>query len=313
MRILAIINARAGSASAQEGAVLREQLSTLFQARGIRAEIELVEGEKISETARRAVERAKAGEIDAVVVGGGDGTIRSVAEVLADTGISLGVLPLGTLNHFSKELGIADLEAAADAIAGGRLASVDAAEVNGRLFLNNSSVGLYPFLVQDRERRQDEHGLAKWIATALASVRMLWRFPVRRLSITVAGSTTPHRTPLLFVGNNEYCLAPPAVGKRQRLDGGELWVCVSKQQSRLGLLLLALRTAAGFSDPARDLETMRAPAAEIRSRASRIPVAFDGEAEIMRPPLRYLSRPAALRVFVPEADGGEEKRSTGEI
>ena len=307
MRILAIINARAGSAVAQDGAELREQLADLFQPRGIEADIEFVEGEDIPEAARRAVTRAKAGEIDAVAVGGGDGTIRSVAEVLADTGISLGVLPLGTLNHFSKELGVADLEAAADAIAGGRLASIDAGEVNGRLFLNNSSVGLYPFLVQDRERRQDEHGLAKWIATALASIRMLWRFPVRRLSLTVEGSTTPHRTPLLFVGNNEYCLEAPSIGARQRLDGGELWLCVSKRQSRLGLLLLAFRTALGLGNPKRDLATVRARSAEICSHSSRIPVAFDGEAEIMRPPLRYRSRPGALRVFVPVAGGGESR------
>jgi diacylglycerol kinase family enzyme len=307
MRILAIINARAGTASAQDGEALREQLATLFQSRGIDADIEFVEGEEIPEAARRALARAKAGEIDAVAVGGGDGTIRSIAEILADTGIPLGVLPLGTLNHFSKELGLADLEAAADAISGGRLASIDAAEVNGRLFLNNSSVGLYPFLVQDRERRQDEHGLAKWIATALASVRMLWRFPVRRLALTVAGSTTPHRTPLLFVGNNEYCLEAPSIGARQRLDGGELWLCVSKRQRRLELLLLALRSVLGLGNSARDLETIRAPSAEIRSHSSRIPVAIDGEAEIMRPPLRYRSRPGALRVFVPVAGGGESR------
>jgi diacylglycerol kinase family enzyme len=304
MRVLAIINARAGTADAQDETELREQLSALFQARGIEAEIELVEGEQIPEAARRAAESAKAGKIDAVVVGGGDGTIRGVAEELADTGIALGILPLGTRNHFAKELGIAGLEAAVDAIASGRTASIDAAEVNGRLFINNSSVGLYPFLVQDRERRQDEHGLAKWIAAALASLRMIWRFPVRRLSLKVEGSATPLRTPLLFVGNNEYCLDAESFGARQRLNGGKLWICVSKRQSRLGLLLLALRAVLGFSNPARDFASMRVQSAEIDSRASRIPVALDGEAEIMRSPLHYRTRPGALRLFVPEA--GEE-------
>src|SRR5690606_10276116 len=123
-------------AGAQDEAELRGQLSALFHARGIEADIELAEGEQIPEAAGRAAESAKAGKIDAVAVGGGDGTIRSVAEVLADTGIALGILPLGTRNHFAKELGIADLETAADAIAGGRTAPVDAGEVNGRLFIN---------------------------------------------------------------------------------------------------------------------------------------------------------------------------------
>ena len=84
------------------------------------------------------------GEIDAVVVGGGDGSIRTVASVLAETSVPLGVLPLGTLNHFVKDLGIPlPLEEAAATIAAGHLRVVDLAEVNGRVFVNNVSLGLY--------------------------------------------------------------------------------------------------------------------------------------------------------------------------
>lgn len=298
MRISAIINAGAGTA--QAGGDLQSELAALFAAQGVDAEIELARGDEIAGAAARGRARAEAGEIDAVVAGGGDGTIRSVAAALADSRVPLGVLPLGTLNHFAKALQLPlELEAAVATIARGQTAQVDAAEVNDRLFLNNASIGLYPFLVLDRERRQSEHRLGKWLAAALASVRMLWRFPVRRLALSIEGSTHPHRTPLLFVGNNEYQLAMPAFGERERLDGGELWLCISKSQSRLGLIGLALRTLMGFGDAARDLESHAAKSAEIRSCASRLPLAYDGEVEIMRPPLRFRARPGALTVFVP--------------
>jgi diacylglycerol kinase family enzyme len=174
---------------------------------------------------------------------------------------------------------------------------VDAAEVNGRLFLNNSSLGIYPFLVQDRERRQSAHGLTKWIAAFLASFRMLWQFPVRRLTVTAEGETRPHRTPLLFVGNNEYRLDSPGFAERKRLDAGELWVCISKAESRFGLVGLALRRIFGSVNVEHDLETMHTASVEILSRATRLPVAFDGEVDVMRPPLRYRVRPSALTVI----------------
>ena len=91
--------------------------------------------------------QAKRGEIDAIVVGGGDGSVRTVAGVLADTGVPLGVLPLGTLNHFAKDLGIPlKVEQAAAAIAAGHTRNVDIAEVNGKTFINNSSIGIYPYM-----------------------------------------------------------------------------------------------------------------------------------------------------------------------
>jgi diacylglycerol kinase family enzyme len=295
---IVIINASAGSAKAR-GGDLRTELAALFEAAGVRAEIETPDGDALRETGKRAVARAKAGEVEAVIAGGGDGTIRCVADCIADTGIPFGVLPLGTLNHFSKALGMPlELPEAVQAIARGETRKVDAAEVNGTLFLNNSSLGVYPFLVQDRERRQSAHGLTKWLAAFFASFRMLWRFPVRRLVVTVEGETRPHRTPLLFVGNNEYRLDRPGLAERERLDGGELWICISKSESRAGLVMLALRTIVRSGRFDKDLEVVRAASVEIQSRSSRLPVAFDGEVQVMRPPLRYRTRPGALTVLV---------------
>ena len=127
---------------------------------------------------RRSGRSQKRGETDAIVVGGGDGSIRTLASVLAGTDVPLGVLPLGTLNHFAKDLGIPlQVEEAAAIIAAGRTRVVDLAEVNGETFINNSSIGIYPYMVIDRERRRARHKLAKWMAMVPAFFRMLRHFP----------------------------------------------------------------------------------------------------------------------------------------
>ena len=252
--------------------------------------------------AKRALVQAKRGEIDAVVVGGGDGSIRTVASVLAETSVPLGVLPLGTLNHFAKDLGIPlAVEEAAATIAAGALRVVDLAEVNGVTFINNSSIGIYPYMVIDRERRRAQHKLAKWMAMVPAFFRMLRHFPRRRLRIQAKGFARPYRTPCLFVGNNEYGMELFTFGKRERIDAGELWFYVVKPRNPAEFFAMVWRLCFGHLDQARDLDKFELAEAEISAKASRLPVALDGEVKVMHTPLHYRSRPRALRVLVPEA------------
>lgn len=296
MRVYALINPGAGTA--EKSSDLAERLEALFKSHGIEAELNLVTGPALPAAAQAARQRAKRGEIDAVLAGGGDGSLSAVAAILAGTDIPMGVLPLGTRNHFARDLGLPlDLDAAVAVIARAKATAIDVAEVNGRVFINNSSIGAYPFMVLDRDRRRNTHGLAKWSAMVLAAIRTLWKFPRRRLLTVVEGRHESHRTPCVFIGNNEYSLSLPALGGRPRLDCGELWISVVKPKNRLALLWLGFCAAIGRTDLADDLVTERAAAVEIRSRTSRLPVALDGEVEIMRPPLRYCSRPKALQVF----------------
>jgi diacylglycerol kinase family enzyme len=272
-----------------------------FARRGATADLNILPGSRIREAAKCALERAAGGEIDAVAVGGGDGTVGAVASVLAGTDMALGVLPLGTLNHFARDLGLPlDLDAAVAVICAAQARAIDVGEVNGQVFINNSSVGLYPYMVLDRERRRSKHGQAKWAAAILAALRTLRYLPVRRLSIRAEGWSEPCRTPCLFVGNNEYSLAGPSLGRREQLDQGALSLYVARRQSRIALLWLALRSALGLVDQGRDLRVLSVRSAEIASRTSRLPVAIDGEVAVLRPPLHYRIRPGALRVFVPD-------------
>ncbi|HEX2727879.1 MAG TPA: diacylglycerol kinase family protein [Beijerinckiaceae bacterium] len=300
MRVTALVNAAAGTAERHGPDALRGTLADAFERQGLSVDLQFVPGDQLREAAEAARGAAARGEIDAVAVGGGDGTISTVAAVLAGTGIPLAVLPLGTLNHFAKDLGIpADLDAAVAVISPANMRAVDVASVNGEVFVNNSSIGIYPYMVVDRERRRSLHGQSKWVAMFWALLRGLRYFPLRRLSICAEGWAEPCRTPCVFVGNNEYCLDASSFGTRERLNAGTLCLYVARQQSRPALLWLAFRSAIGLLDRKRDLRTFKSGSVDISSRTSRLLVALDGEVLVMRSPLEYRVRPGALRVFAP--------------
>src|SRR5271166_1000269 len=136
-----------GASSHVEAA--RAHLTRMSEEFGVPARIVVTRsGGELASLAARAA-RANS---QAVVAGGGDGTVNAVAGALVATDTALGVLPMGTLNHFAKDLGIPlDLEAAARNVFIGDIAKVDVGEVNGRVFVNNSGIGLYPRIVRERE------------------------------------------------------------------------------------------------------------------------------------------------------------------
>lgn len=303
LRVAVLLNRAAGIVIDCDGRTLGETIAAAFAQHGITATLEFLSGGELKESAWRAFQQSKKNEIDALVVGGGDGSVAAVAGVLADSGLPIGILPLGTFNHFAKDLRIPlQVEQAIDVIAAGQVRPVDLGEVNGESFVNNSSIGIYPYLVVDRERLREQRGMSKWRAMALAAWRTLRHFPLRRLHIRAGGLAERYHSPCVFVGNNEYCLTGRIAGKRERLDAGELCVYVAKQQSRLALFWLACRSLLGFLDQSHDLRALKAPNMEITSSTSRLLVALDGEVTMLRTPLRYRARPNALQVYAPQDD-----------
>ena len=293
------MNSSAGTAAGKKRDDLRAELEGAFSKHAISANFEFVPGSQLQAAAERAVKRATAGEIDAIVAGGGDGTIHTVASAVAGTDIPLGIIPLGTLNHFAKDLKIPlAVENAVAVISGGVHRSVDVGEVNGEIFINNSSIGIYPYVVLDRDRRRKRQGLSKWPAMIMAGFRAFWNLPLHRLRIRAQNWQEACRSPCVFIGNNEYHLKGSSFGSRERLDGGELCLFVARRQSRLGLLWVAVRCVAGVVDQS-DLRTVATPAVDVSSRRKRLLVAFDGEIQWMQTPLHYRTRPAALRVLAP--------------
>ena len=293
--VTCILNDKAGSNGAADARAL---ITRIAAERGWRARFVLCSGGD-DLTALAAQARA-AGAM--VVGGGGDGTIAAVAAALVDTDTPLGVLPLGTLNHFAKDLGIPlDLEKAVTALFAGKAVRVDVGEVNGRIFLNNSSIGFYPRIVQEREREQ-KLGRSKWLALARASALIFQRS--RTLHVDIEGDhgrRQSYDTPFVFIGNNRYAVSGLEIGTRAVLDGGKLWVCAAPYAGRLTLIALATRALLGFVRDA-DLAAFESVETDVRMRRPHARVATDGEVVVMRTPLRYRSRPGALRVVVPSGD-----------
>lgn len=293
-RLIAIVNAAAGPSGS---APVVDILKQVFAAAGIDARIDQAHsGEEVSALARAAVRERP----DILAAGGGDGTLNVVAGAVVGSDIALGVIPLGTLNHFAKALGIAlDAAEAARSLIDATPIRVDVGEVNGRIFLNNSSLGLYPSLVRRRERQQENLGRNKWAAAAWAALTLLRRHALLRVRIELNGERIERRTAIVFVGNNAYHMAGLRVGERERLDGGELGLYLPHRGGRRGLFLLGLRAACGRLREARDFDALFASAIDIETHHERLPVAIDGEVVLLEAPLRYRIRPGALRVIAP--------------
>jgi len=292
--LVVIINASAGSGYDAQWV---QSFGNRFQAHGFEPVVTLAkDGGAMIAAARQAV----ADGVAIVVAGGGDGTINAVASVLVGTATAFGVLPLGTLNHFAKDLCIPlQLDEAIANLALGVHRQIDVGEVNTKIFLNNSSLGLYPDIVRDREKQQRRLGRGKWLAFGWAVLAALHRYPFLSVRLHLSTGRHARRTPFVFIGNNEYTMQGFNIGERTRLDGGTLSLYVAQRPGRLGLLRLALHALTGRLAQAKDFDVLLAPELEVVTRHKRLRVATDGEVTIMTTPLRYRIRPAALTVIVP--------------
>lgn len=265
--------------------------------RGIVARVDVMQGggELLAATDRASGDGARM-----VVAAGGDGTVSAVASRLAGTGTVLGVLPMGTLNHFAKDLGLPmEIDAALDVLADGRTVAVDVGEVNDRVFINNSSIGIYPDIVLDRERQRRRLGRGKWPALLVACLNVLRRHPSLKVELQVEGERLLRRSPFVFIGNNRYQVEGFAIGSRTALDAGRLSLYMAHHGGRFGLLRLAVLALLHRLRQAEDFEMLEAAELVIRPERRQIRVAADGEVLAMQGPLRYRIRPGALQVRVP--------------
>jgi YegS/Rv2252/BmrU family lipid kinase len=298
-----IINSISGSFSGGETA---DKLRDLFLERGVIANVRVAKsGADVESLASSAVASA-----DVIVAGGGDGTISTVAGAVAKAGKTLGVLPLGTLNNFSKDLGIPqDLSDAVKTIVDGNVRLVDMAEVNGQTFVNNSSIGLYPRIVLRREEQQ-RLGRGKWRAAFWAALQMFRLSPFLKVRIEVEGKSYLRKTPFVFVGNNEYEMELYNIGRREELDDGELSVYFLHRGGRWGVTLLLFHTLFGGLRQWKDFEEVSTTAVTIQTRRRKLHVALDGEVRTIRTPLEYRTLPKALKVIVPTSASGNEELKT---
>jgi diacylglycerol kinase family enzyme len=283
------VNARAGSAD-EAGDALSD---------ASRFDVRQIEPERLADEIRQAVD----GGASRVLVAGGDGTIAAAAAVVAGTPVELALLPGGTLNHFTRDLGLPIEPAEAAAIAtGGRPVEVDVGYVNDRLFLNTSSVGAYVLFVRTRERL--ERYLGYRLASLVAALRILSGLRSYRVELEVDGALRSYKTPLVFIGVGERDLQLPALGSRVPDGRRGLHVLVVRGRTRARVVAIALAAAArGVQHVSRTplLDSFLVDYCRIEMPRRRGNVAVDGEIVPMEAPLEYRLARGALRVVVPES------------
>jgi diacylglycerol kinase family enzyme len=290
--VVVLLNSRAG----RQDPAVEQALAAAFEAAGCDAAIQMTDGARIAADCSNALNDGAR----VIVAGGGDGTVSSVAAALVGRDAALGVVPLGTLNHFAKDLGLpVDVEGAARVIAARQTTCVDVGEVNGRSFINNSSIGLYARLVAERKKRE-RFGRSKWIDHGVAAVQV-WSRYYRRLHVTLRGQGVDRRvrTPFVFIGNNEYQLSGVELGGRRRLNGGCLQICMAPGMTRGGVVRMIVAAVFGRIHTIHGFESFTTTEFTLDAGHRRIEVALDGEVLIMANPLEYRIRSGVLRVIVP--------------
>jgi diacylglycerol kinase family enzyme len=287
---------------ARSGADRADALGAALDRHPGRFELRRVEaGSRIAETADAAVSAG----FPVIVAAGGDGTIGAVAERLLDTGRTLGVIPLGTFNYLARTLDLPedDIDGALAVILDGTPRPLAVGEVNGRIFLNNASLGAYAAILQRREgvyRRWGRSRLGAYWSVLATLAR--FRRPLT-LKVTVDGEVRRVSTPLAFVANN------PSQLERFDLDGadcirsGRFALFIAPDCGRIELIRYALRLALRAMKPERDFELLcgRDIVVESPHRARRL-VARDGERDRMTAPLHFRLRPDALTVLAPRTE-----------
>lgn len=280
MKMIVVYNPASG------GKMHLDALKTYFVNSGIQVTAWFPFGSSLDRTLRPHI---KNGESIAVV--GGDGTISAVAAMVVGTKAVLAPLPGGTLNHFTKDLGInQDVEEAIAVLANAKIHTIDASKVNDMIFINNSSIGLYPSAL--RTRNEFERHIGKWPAVVLASFRSF----IRMKTYAVKVGNEEITTPFLFVGNGHYDLTKPGTAERTSLTSGRLSVFVAKTASRLTLLKIALMTLVGNVHVLDEFDVRSAHTLTIRSKRPTLRISKDGEAVSTASPIRYETLAKSLRV-----------------
>lgn len=238
-----------------------------------------------------------------LVAAGGDGTINAVAQAALDADLPFGVIPRGTFNYFGRmhELPL-EADEAIRVIAAGRVRRVQVGLVNDRVFLVNGSVGLYPTLLEDRERFKREYGRTRFVALCAGFATLLREQRQMMLRFDDGDGVRTRATSTVFVGNNRLQLDEVGVPEADAVTRGRLAVICIRPASRAAMIGLALRGALGRladADHADTFPVRRLDVEPARLHLPQVKVATDGEMRWMRWPLVFRVAPRALRLIAP--------------
>lgn len=298
MSVFVLLNNGAGVLRGSDGHLVAAKIEEALRAAGHEVEIAMASG---SELQSRLDDRLARDPPQAVIVGGGDGTVSSTAATLCGTGIALGVLPLGTMNLFARSLGMPqDLDAALAALVSAGTRKADLGEVNGRVFTHTVSMGLQPQLVAMREKMNYRSRVGKMFASFRAFLMVLHRPPRLMVRMTLEEAAFDLTTPALVVSNN--LLGPNHLPYADELDRGVLgiYICTAHRPTDvLKATLAALLGSWRARDRVKTL-TAKSTTVERRGRRRRITATVDGELQTFEGPIEMKIRPGCLLVLAPK-------------
>ncbi|ETW13091.1 diacylglycerol kinase catalytic subunit [Roseivivax marinus] len=293
-RICVLMNSGSGSGDAEDRA---ETMRAAFDRHPNRFELRLVDpGDGIADACQRAMKDG----FGTIVAAGGDGTIAGVAGQVAGTGRRLGIVPLGTFNYVARGLKIPeDIDAAIDLLAEGETRAVPVGEVNGTVFLNNASLGIYPQVLKEREGTYARWGRSRIAAHwSVLMTFLTFRRPMR-MSVNVGGTVQRRRTPLAFIGRSAFQLEYFGLEGSDAVERGEFALYVAPDSTRWELLLRALRLASKGMVLNRDFELFTGRDIVIETSRRTQTVAMDGERFKLTSPFRFRMHDNALHVVLP--------------
>lgn len=298
-RICVILNPGSGSRGDDRPDLLRD----LFKKHPGRFALRpAVKGDDLPSLAAAAVRDG----FGTVAAAGGDGTINAVAGALAGTGRNLGVVPMGTFNYVARSLGVPlEIDEAVEALATLPPRPLQIGEVNGRVFLNNASLGAYASILHTRESVYRRFGRSRLAAHWSVLVTLLERRSPLAASVTVDGERRRVRTPMAFVANNPFQLEQFGFDEAaERVRGGEFALFLAPDREPAHLIRFAIDLGLGLLRPGRDVELIHGRDILVETQKPRRLVARDGEKERMDGPFRFVLRRDALSVIAPAVEDG---------
>ena len=295
MNITLLLNRKAGTLRGKNAQATAADLAEILRSHGHKVAVEVRSGrEAVRVISRICKEKA----CDALIVGGGDGTISAAAAAAAESGLALGILPLGTMNLFARSLGIPlELRAAAEALATAEKASVDIGVVNGRYFIHHVTLGLHPRLIRVREQLDYGSRLGKIWASAQAWWIVLRQPYLLSARLAIDGKNVERRTAAILVSNNP--LGDGHLPYADDLRQGRLGIYVAKARRWPDLLQLTAQITLGALSGTTLLESWMGEAVEISVQRGAGAMSLDGELVTLVMPLQLSVRKRGLVVLKP--------------
>ncbi|MES2709370.1 MAG: diacylglycerol kinase family protein [Verrucomicrobiota bacterium] len=305
-----ILNRESGTIAGLGPDKVGDRLKSLMREAGVEMDLHCVPGKEID----AALRKARAGNSDAVIIGGGDGTVAAAAGIFSGSEKPLGILPLGTFNLAARDVGMPlDWEKAAVALLESPVAEMDLLDVGGNPALCVLVLGFYPALQMGKPEYHGNWLIKAW-HTAKMALRSAATFPPLNLTVTRNGKQTHHRSRIALLANNDYEDLFGFIPRRKSLSAGYFTLYISTHRTRLGMIKSFLAWTFGRWKQDRELTVVQATDIEIQvPRRRTLPMMRDGEIEKVPMPLRITLLPGALRVLAPRVrEEAEAAQKTGD-